>query len=76
VPIYLEWVGTIDGNINAQIRARVNGYLQERKYTEGSVVKAGISCSGSTRAPTRPRSTRRAASSAAPAPRSRRRSRT
>ncbi len=41
VPIYFEWVGTIDGNINAQIRARVTGYLQERKYTEGNVVKAG-----------------------------------
>jgi membrane fusion protein (multidrug efflux system) len=41
VPIYLEWVGTIDGNINAQIRARVNGYLKERSYTEGTVVKKG-----------------------------------
>jgi membrane fusion protein (multidrug efflux system) len=41
VPIYLEWVGTTDGNINAQIRARVNGYLKERNYTEGSVVKTG-----------------------------------
>jgi membrane fusion protein (multidrug efflux system) len=41
VPIYLEWVGTTDGNINAQIRARVNGYLQSRNYTEGRVVKTG-----------------------------------
>lgn len=41
VPIYVEWVGTIDGNINAQIRARVNGYLKERSYTEGNIVKAG-----------------------------------
>jgi len=41
VPIYFEWVGTIDGNVNAQIRARVNGYLQERRYTEGNVVKEG-----------------------------------
>jgi membrane fusion protein (multidrug efflux system) len=41
VPIYLEWVGTTDGNINAQIRARVNGYLKERTYTEGNVVKEG-----------------------------------
>src|SRR5262245_12736352 len=41
VPIYLEWVGTIDGNINAQIRARVNGYLKSRNYTEGHVVKKG-----------------------------------
>ena len=41
VPIYNEWVGTTDGNINAQIRARVQGYLQSRNYTEGSVVRAG-----------------------------------
>lgn len=41
VPIYFEWVGTTDGNINAQIRARVNGYLQERRYTEGNLVKEG-----------------------------------
>src|SRR5262245_23675642 len=41
VPIYFEWVGTTDGNINAQIRARVNGYLQSGNYAEGNVVKAG-----------------------------------
>ena len=41
VPIYLEWVGTTDGNINAQIRARVTGYLKSRRYTEGKVVKEG-----------------------------------
>jgi membrane fusion protein (multidrug efflux system) len=41
VPIYVEWVGTIDGNINAQIRARVQGYLQTRNYTEGTLVRAG-----------------------------------
>ena len=41
VPIYSEWIGTTDGSINAQIRARVQGYLQERHYREGTVVKAG-----------------------------------
>src|SRR5262245_33716832 len=41
VPIYFEWVGTTDGNINAQIRARVNGYLQSRNYTEGNIVHEG-----------------------------------
>jgi len=40
VPIYVEWVGTINGNINAQIRARVQGYLQTRDYTEGTFVHA------------------------------------
>lgn len=41
VPIYAEWIGTTEGTINAQIRARVQGYLQSRNYTEGSFVQAG-----------------------------------
>jgi len=41
VPIYSEWVGTTDGNINAQIRAQVTGYLLKRAYTEGAFVKKG-----------------------------------
>jgi membrane fusion protein (multidrug efflux system) len=41
VPIYSEWLGTTDGDINAQIRARVQGYLQSRDYREGLFVKAG-----------------------------------
>ncbi len=41
VPIYREWVGTTTGYVDAQIRARVQGYLLSRHYTEGSVVKAG-----------------------------------
>jgi membrane fusion protein (multidrug efflux system) len=41
VPLYLEWVGTTDGNVNAEIRARVQGYLQSRNYDEGAVVRAG-----------------------------------
>ena len=39
VPIYGEWVGTTDGYVDAQIRARIQGYLLSRHYTEGSVVK-------------------------------------
>jgi len=39
VPIYAEWVGTVDGNINAQIRPRVQGYLQTRTYQEGARVR-------------------------------------
>jgi len=39
VPVYGEWVGTTEGKINAQIRARVQGYLQSQEYTEGSVVQ-------------------------------------
>lgn len=41
VPIYSEWLGTTDGSINAQIRARVQGYLQSRDYREGTTVKIG-----------------------------------
>src|SRR4029450_1607357 len=35
VPVYSEWLGTTDGSINAQIRARVQGYLHTRHYREG-----------------------------------------
>ncbi len=41
VPIYREWVGTIDANVNAEVRARVQGVIQTQDYTEGSVVKEG-----------------------------------
>lgn len=40
VPIYGEWVGTTVGYVDAQIRARIQGYLMSRQYMEGSVVKA------------------------------------
>ena len=41
VPLYREWVGTVDADVNADIRARVQGVIQSQDYTEGSVVKAG-----------------------------------
>ena len=41
VPVYREWIGTLDGSENAEIRARVTGYLLKRDYQEGSVVKKG-----------------------------------
>ncbi len=41
VPVYGEWVGTTDGFINAQIRAKVQGYLLTKPYHEGALVKAG-----------------------------------
>jgi membrane fusion protein (multidrug efflux system) len=41
VPVYGEWVGTLDGFINAQIRAKVQGYLLSKPYQEGSLVKEG-----------------------------------
>ncbi len=41
VPIYFEWIGTTEGYVNAQIRPHVQGSLQSRDYTEGSLIKAG-----------------------------------
>jgi membrane fusion protein (multidrug efflux system) len=41
VPIYAEWVGTLVGYINAQVRSRVSGYLISQNYREGSLVKTG-----------------------------------
>src|SRR5215467_11654538 len=41
VPIYSEWIGTLDGMENAEIKAQVAGYLLSRNYTEGSFVKKG-----------------------------------
>ena len=41
VAVFEEWVGTMDGLVNAQIRAQVTGYLQTLNYAEGSRVKKG-----------------------------------
>lgn len=41
VPVYKEWIGTLDGLVNADIKAEVSGYLTEQAYTEGSFVKKG-----------------------------------
>ena len=36
-----EFVGTIDGYVNAEIRARVKGFLKTQDYQDGAFVKAG-----------------------------------
>lgn len=41
VPIFEEWIGTLDGSVNAQIHAQVTGYILTQNYSEGSEVKAG-----------------------------------
>jgi len=41
VPVYMEWVGAMDGNINAAIRPQVTGYLVKQNYREGDLVKKG-----------------------------------
>jgi membrane fusion protein (multidrug efflux system) len=43
VPIYGEWIGTLDGLVNADIKAEVSGYLLKQDYTEGSFVRKGQS---------------------------------
>ena len=41
VPIYGEWIGTLDGMVNADVKAQVTGYLLAQAYKEGSFVKDG-----------------------------------
>ena len=41
VPVYGEWIGTLAGQVNADVKAQVPGYLLTRKYKEGSYVKKG-----------------------------------
>ena len=41
VPIYAEWIGTLDGLVNADVRAQVTGYLVEQGYHEGAFVRKG-----------------------------------
>jgi len=39
--IYNEWLGTLDGLVNAQIRAQVTGYLLTQNYHEGERIQKG-----------------------------------
>jgi RND family efflux transporter MFP subunit len=41
VPIYGEWVGSLDGYTNANITPQVTGYLIKQNYREGSYVHKG-----------------------------------
>src|SRR5262249_19539196 len=41
VPVYREWVATLDGYVNAQIQPRVNGYVIAQHFREGSRVRKG-----------------------------------
>ncbi len=41
VPIYGEWVATLDGYVNAQIQPQVTGYIVQQSYKEGSFVRKG-----------------------------------
>jgi RND family efflux transporter MFP subunit len=41
VPIYGEWIATLDGYVNAQIQPQVTGYLMKQNYREGTFVHRG-----------------------------------
>jgi RND family efflux transporter MFP subunit len=41
VPVYGEWIGTLAGQVTADVKAQVTGYLLRRDYVEGSYVTKG-----------------------------------
>src|SRR6266478_8044499 len=41
VDLYTEWIGTLAGEVNANVQAQVAGYLLRRDYQEGSCVRKG-----------------------------------
>jgi len=41
VPVYSEWIGTLEGYVNAEIRPQIEGYVLRQVYREGSVVDSG-----------------------------------
>jgi membrane fusion protein, multidrug efflux system len=41
VTVYQEWIGSLDGYVNAQIRPQIEGYVLRQTYREGFEVKAG-----------------------------------
>src|SRR6267142_1551540 len=41
VAVSSEWIATLDGYVNAQVRPQVSGYLVQRIYREGALVRKG-----------------------------------
>jgi len=41
VAVHNEWVATLDGYVNAEIRPHVSGYIISQNYREGDVVRKG-----------------------------------
>lgn len=41
VPMYGDWIGNLDGYVNAQIQPQVSGYLIRQDYKEGQSVRKG-----------------------------------
>ena len=49
LPIVREWIGTLDGMVNAAIKAQVTGYLLTQNYAEGRSCTRDNCCLRSTR---------------------------
>ncbi len=41
VPIYHEWIGSLDGFVNADIKPQVTGYIRKQVYRDGAFVRNG-----------------------------------
>src|SRR5467141_1725409 len=41
VPLYREWVGSLDGFVNTDIKPQVEGYVRKQVYREGTFVGQG-----------------------------------
>jgi membrane fusion protein (multidrug efflux system) len=41
VPVAKEWIGSLEGSVDAEIRSKVQGYLLRRAYEEGTFVRKG-----------------------------------
>ena len=41
VPVHSQWIGSLDGFVNANVKAQVTGYLLKQEYKEGSFVRKG-----------------------------------
>lgn len=41
VPVVKEWIGTLQGSVDAEIRPKVQGYILRRAYAEGTFVRKG-----------------------------------
>jgi len=41
VAVYREWIGSLDGFVNADIKPQVEGYVRKQAYREGGFVKQG-----------------------------------
>jgi membrane fusion protein (multidrug efflux system) len=41
VPVFQEWIGSLDGFVNAEIRPQIEGYVLKQSYREGFLVHAG-----------------------------------